>query len=63
MNEWITDSLCADKSCVEVQFSEVDLVIVRDASGRVVFYNRAEWSNFIAAVRRGEFTGPVHPND
>lgn len=50
-------SACDDGGCVEVAITEA--VAVRDSKagsdGPVLWFSRAEWANFVAAVKAGRF--------
>jgi hypothetical protein len=55
---WRRPGQCAGEStCVEVKFTG-DEVLVRnsqDPDGPVTAFNRAEWADFVAAVKNDEF--------
>jgi hypothetical protein len=45
-------------TCVEVSFSSVDSVAVRDSkdpSGPMISVSPAAWRSFVAAIKEGEF--------
>jgi hypothetical protein len=50
-------SACDDGECVEV--APVEAVVVRDskngADGPVLWFSRAEWGEFVTAVKAGKF--------
>jgi hypothetical protein len=50
-------SACDDGQCVEVAIAEV--VAVRDSKaapdGPVLWFSRAEWAEFVTAVKTGKF--------
>ena len=53
VNEWIG---CESNTCVQISH-EYGNVLVRSSKdpGRVVVFDDEEWSQFIEAVKRGEF--------
>lgn len=52
-----TSSFCTSGSCVEVGLLPEGGVAVRDSKGcdTVLVYSSAEWCDFIAGVKNGEF--------
>lgn len=54
---WIKSSYCTDNACVEVAVAENGDILVRDglSSGPPLWFSPAEWQQFIAGAKDGEF--------
>ena len=55
--KWVRSTRCANGGCVEMADTEYE-VLVRDSKnpdGPVLRYTRAEWRDFVAGVKAGEF--------
>ena len=53
---WRISSYCANGSCVEVRLARpVQVRDGKDRSGPILVFARAEWTSFIASLKRGEY--------
>lgn len=54
---WRRSSRCDSGTCVEVALDPDGLVLVRDSKdpGPVLVFDPAEWDDFVAGVKAGEF--------
>ena len=57
-SRWKKSTSSSNLGCVEVRLTETRAVEVRDSknrSGPVLSFDRAEWTEFLNGVERGEF--------
>lgn len=52
---WKKSSLCASSSCVEVRRLDGGFAVRSSDSSPVLIFSPAEWKDFLAGVRLGEF--------
>lgn len=55
---WIKSTFCDSNGCVEVAEDIRDgyeVINVRDTSGTIVTFTRAEWGAFLQGVKAGDF--------
>jgi len=60
--KWLTSRACNNSACVQVAHLPGGIVAVRDSKDTAKaahFFDREEWSAFVAGVKAGEFDLPV----
>lgn len=57
---WRRSSFCANNGCIEVEFAELNTVLVRSSKHQenTLIFTEEEWRAFIEGAKRGEFDVP-----
>ena len=61
--DWRTSSFCTNGSCVQVAAVDDGTIAVRDSKnpdGAVLLYTPAEWRDFLAGAKSGDFDDLLH---